>query len=658
MSKILVFAGTTEGRLLAEYLGRQKMSAYICVATEYGGQLIQENEYIRVSSKRLNTQEMEALITEEEIPIVVDATHPYAVEVSANIRKACEETRCEYVRLLRASIDLAADDQTVYVDSVDEAVTFLKETTGNILATTGSKELFKYTAIPDFENRVFARVLSTAEVAKSCSELGFTGKHLICMQGPFSEELNTAMLKQFDCQWLVTKEAGKNGGYEEKIRAAKKAGARVVLIGRPVEETGRSLEEVKRYLAEKFQIKVKREISMIGIGMGSLNNMTVEARNACKEAQLLVGAGRMVEQIREQFHKPCFISYKPQEIHDYVMEHPEYEKVALLQSGDIGFYSGAKKLFAAFDGEEIQVYPGISSAVYLCDKLHTSWEDAVLVSIHGRSSNVIAKIRSNAKVFAIVGKADTLKALLERMIYYGFDQVKVTIGSDLSYENEKICSGTPAELLDQVKEDLCVVLIENPNPENVITHGKDDEEFLRAKVPMTKSEVRSISLSKLMLTRNAVVYDVGAGTGSISIEAALQAEDGMVYAIEKNPEAVALMKENRQKFRTDNLEIVEGLAPEALQELPTPSHVFIGGSSGNLKEIMQTVLDKNPAVRIVINCIALETVAESMDALKTLPVTDVDIAAVSIAKSKQLGRYHMMMGANPVYVISCTGVKE
>ena len=653
MSRILIFAGTTEGRLLAEFLNRQKVSACVCVATEYGGQLLEENEYLEVSHTRLNQEEMCQLIREKGIQRTVDATHPYAAEVSANIKGACEETGCEYIRLLRSQTHLS-EETMICVESVDEAVEFLKETEGNILATTGSKELHKYTAIPEFADRVFARVLSTPEVAQHCAGLGFTGKHLICMQGPFSEELNTALLKQFDARWLVTKEAGKNGGYEEKIRAAKNAGAKVVLVGRPVKESGMSLEEVERYLVQKEQIHVCREISVVGIGMGSRENMTVEAVKACEDADLLVGAGRMLEQMNS-LKKATFVSYKPQEIYDYVMSHPEYEKVALLQSGDLGFYSGAKKLMEIFDGEKLMVYPGISSVVYLCDQLHTSWEDVVLVSQHGRAANLIGKIKNNKKVFALLGKGSMVNELCRKLVEYEMDQVVVHVGQDLSYPNEQICTGKAAELADQEFADLCVVLLENPCPETVITHGMPDEVFLRAKVPMTKSEIRSISLSKLQLTKDAVVYDVGAGTGSISIEAALRAEDGCVYAIEKKEEAVALMRENKKKFAVDNLEIVEGLAPEALEELPAPTHVFVGGSSGNLKTILELVLKKNPQVRIVINCIALETVAEALDCVKTLPVIDTDIAAVSVGKSKEIGKYHMMMGQNPVYVISCTG---
>ena len=656
MSEILIFAGTTEGRLLAEFLSRQKVPAYVCVATEYGGQLLEENEYLQVSHMRLDESQMKQLICERGIHLTIDATHPYAVEVSANIRSACEAAGCEYMRLLRSSVHTGSEEEMICVESVEEAAEFLKTTEGNILVTTGSKELHKYTVIPDFEERVFARVLSTPEVAKSCSELGFTGKHLICMQGPFSEELNTALLKQFHARWMVTKEAGKNGGYEEKIRAARNAGARVVLIGRPVKEQGLSLEEVKCALIQKEQIRVRRELAVVGIGMGSRDNMTMEAQKACMDADLLIGARRMLEEVAEP-EKAMFISYKPQEIYDYVMAHPEYEKIALIQSGDLGFYSGAKKLMEMFAKEEIRVYPGISSVVYLCDQLHLSWEDVTLVSCHGRYANLIGKIRRNKKVFALLGKGTMVNDLCQKLITYQMEQVQIHVGEELSYPKQQIRTGCAKELLTQNFADLCVVLIENPNPETIVTHGIEDEQFLRAKVPMTKSEVRSISLSKLQLSKDSVLYDVGAGTGSISIEAALQAEDGYVYAIEKKEEAVELMRENQKKFAVDNLEIVEGFAPEALEDLPAPTHVFVGGSSGNLKNILERILKKNPSVRIVINCIALETVAESLDCVKTLPVTDVDIAAVSVGKSKEIGKYHMMMGQNPVYVISCTGGK-
>ena len=175
---------------------------------------------------------------------------------------------------------------------------------------------------------------------------------------------------------------------------------------------------------------------------------------------------------------------------------------------------------------------------------------------------------------------------------------------------------------------------------------------------MTKEEVRTVSLSKLHLSEDSICYDVGAGTGSVSVEMALRAWNGKVYAIEKKEDALALLKENKQKFAVDNLEIIPGMAPEAMMELEVPTHAFIGGSSGNMDAIIKLLLEKNPEVRIVINCITLETVTEAMEAIRKFDLKDVDIVQLGVARSKSVGRYHMMMGENPIYIISCSGRGE
>ena len=213
--------------------------------------------------------------------------------------------------------------------------------------------------------------------------------------------------------------------------------------------------------------------------------------------------------------------------------------------------------------------------------------------------------------------------------------------------------GHPAEDF----EGLCAVLVENPSYCKAAGMHLKDEEFLRGKVPMTKSEVRSVSIAELELTEDAIVYDIGAGTGSVSIEIARAGEQIRVYAIEKNPEGVKLIDQNRKKFRTDGVRIIEGFAPQALEELETPTHAFVGGSSGNLREIVQLLQRKNSDVRIVINAISLETVSEVMGLVDEGVLPDAEILQVSAARSKVLGRYHMMMGQNPVYIISAGGRK-
>lgn len=677
MDKILLFAGTTEGRNLAEFLEKNQIPTEVCVATQYGETLLEEGKYLHVHAGRLDETEMEQQIQKQQITLVIDATHPYAVIVSQNIRRACSRTGTEYIRLARKETDASWKQEmedVTEVASVAEAAAFLAKKEGRIFAATGSKELSAYQVIPDYQDRVVARVLSTPEAVSECAMLGFSGKNLICMQGPFTEDLNVAMLRQAQASWMVTKESGKAGGFLEKLRAAKKAGAKLVVIKRPGERSEEIAEDqkeenlyaicdegqIRSLLGKRLGICPKRQLYLVGIGMGNEKNRTVEAEQICQSADLLIGARRMLQSVKTE-GKAVFESYKPDEIAAYLAEHPQYETAAVLLSGDIGFYSGAKKLYDAIERteglEQMEIYlvSGISSVVYFCGKLGVSWEDVHLLSLHGRKQNLIDAVKYHEKVFVLCGEKDGIPKICCKLKEYGLGDVKVAVGTDLSYEQERIVQGTAESLMKEDFAPLSVLLICNPDVKKRIGHGLDDDLFLRGKVPMTKSEVRSISLSKLRLHKDAVVWDVGAGTGSVSIEAASLAKDGVVYAIEKKDEAIDLLEQNKRKFGTDNLEIIKGLAPEALEGLPAPTHAFIGGSSGNLKEILEVLLEQNPRVRVVINAIALETVAEAMQCLKSMAFTDVDIAQVSVAKGKKLGSYEMMMGQNPVYIFSCTG---
>ena len=282
--------------------------------------------------------------------------------------------------------------------------------------------------------------------------------------------------------------------------------------------------------------------------MGNEKNRTVEAEQICQSADLLIGARRMLQSVKTE-GKAVFESYKPDEIAAYLAEHPQYETAAVLLSGDIGFYSGAKKLYDAIERteglEQMEIYPvsGISSVVYFCGKLGGSWEDVHLLSLHGRKQNLIDAVKYHEKVFVLCGEKDGIPKICCKLKEYGLGDVKVAVGTDLSYEQERIVQGTAESLMKEDFAPLSVLLICNPDVKKRIGHGLDDDLFLRGKVPMTKSEVRSISLSKLRLHKDAVVWDVGAGTGSVSIEAASLAKDGVVYAIEKKDEAIDLLEQ-------------------------------------------------------------------------------------------------------------------
>ncbi|PXV95812.1 precorrin-6Y C5,15-methyltransferase (decarboxylating) [Lachnotalea glycerini] len=658
MCKLILFAGTTEGRNLAEYLNRQRISIHVCTATEYGESLIPKSEYVEVSGRRQNREEIERLIHNEQALLVVDATHPYATLVSKHIKDACENTGVFYLRLLReeSHVSYAQNHKLVYVNSVKEACDYLKGTNGNIFVTTGSKELIEFTNIDHYKKRVYARVLSSRDAISNVMDLGFEGKNLICMQGPFSEELNYEMLKESGAGYLVTKEAGKNGGFLEKINAANRLGITTLVVGRPVEMEGYSYSEVIKIIKEKLGIlKGKRKIAVIGIGTGTLEGMTKEAINAILDSEVIFGAARMLDSVKP-LHKAAVEQYKKEEIAAYLSEHEEYEKIAILVSGDVGFYSAANGFKEYFGEDEVAYICGISSLSYLCARIGVAWEQVKLISNHGRQANMIDAIRRNSKVFLLTGGKNSIKKLMEDLIYYEFPSLRVWVGENLGYEKEKITIGTPNEIATQEFEALSVLYIENSCAESN-TERIRDEELIRGEVPMTKEEIRTVSISKLELDRDSILYDIGAGTGSVSIQAAKKAYEGFVYAIEKKSEGTSLIEQNKKKFKVSNLKIIEGMAPKVLEDLPVPTHAFIGGSSGNLNEIIKILFHKNPNIRVVINAITLETVSEIIQMIKESGWLEYEVLALQVSKAKTVGSYHMMLGQNPVSIITIKGGK-
>lgn len=262
--RFIVYAGTTEGRRIIDFLLSQEAKVHACVATEYGESLLPENPLLTISHERQDVEEMKGLFRNYNPDYVIDATHPYAQLVTGNIKKACSESGREktYLRLLREESrdlqnhkllgkeSLASEAEILWVDTVLEAVEYLQHTKGNILATTGSKELDLYTKLPDYRNRLYARVLSVKSVVEKCDALGIVGRHLICMQGPFSLEMNKATIRDFQISYMVTKESGNIGGFEEKRQAAQETKTTLIVVGRPDQEKGYSYEELETYLQQ------------------------------------------------------------------------------------------------------------------------------------------------------------------------------------------------------------------------------------------------------------------------------------------------------------------------------------------------------------------------------------------------------------------------
>ena len=698
MKKVLIFAGTTEGRKLAEILAdaneaenhtnRARIACSVCVATDYAREMM-DKDRLDVHCGRLTEEEMETLMRDGGYDVVVDATHPYAQIVSQNVRQAAKRQSIPMIRLRRSTE--RADDDLMTFQTHEACSVWLAKQTGNILLTTGSKDLGVYAADETIKKRLFVRVLPGEESIRLCTAQGITGRQIIAMQGPFSEKMNECILKEYSIDWMVTKISGHAGGFEEKLEAARKAGAGICAILPPTENGCQSeassdrerdfstficesvyetVKKLEALLKEDILSHRSRKITLAGIGMGSTDGMTRESFHAFEEAEVVFGASRMLENLPGKGAKVPY--YRADDIISYLIAHPEYTKVAAAFSGDSGFYSGAQAMKEALNAaneagtlkSEITILPGISSVSALAARLNVNWEDAVLASIHGRRANVVRLVRENPKVFLLLSGKKDLEKLCSKFHAAELGFVKIHAGYRLSYPDEQLFVLSPDQqetCFFELPEGVYTCLIENEsaldnNP--VLTPGMADEVFSRTKVPMTKNEVRVLSLSRLELTRHAIVYDVGSGTGSVSAECARLSPDIHVFAIEQKEEAVNLTKENMALLGlTDQVTVIHKKAPEGFEELPVPTHVFIGGSSGALGDIlsaiqMKMIKNEQRKVRVVINAVSLETIAQITELIETYPVENVQLTQIQASRAHKLGHYNLMQAQNPVLIAS------
>ena len=677
LKKILIFAGTTEGRKLSEYLAEAEINHTICVATEYGAIVLRQHPLVKVHQGRMNQEQIERFLDDGKYGVVVDATHPFAKEITCNIKAALKEmgqggTIIPYLRLKRNGIEEKENDVT-YFETNEECVKALEDTEGNILLTTGSKELYKYCISEGIKHRLYVRVLPSVESLSLCTEQGICGKQVIAMQGPFTAEMNEAIIRQYEIAYLVTKESGVPGGYQEKINAAKRTGVRIFVIGCSDEGEGYSFSEICQKLedigGEKFraknQIKENMEIILAGIGMGHVNGLTKEVERVISEADILLGAERMLNAVYSKAERHPF--YQAEQVIPYLHDiqsgslFEENKKVVILFSGDSGFYSGCQPLYAALEKEitegrikaSLRILPGISSIAYLASCIGESYHDAAVYSIHGKKLyNLAHRIKSRSKTFLITSGVKDINQLGELLTDAGMQKCEIITGYQLSYEEQRVERHTPLECMELKEEGLYTCFVKNPYAtQRRLTHGVADGQFIRDRVPMTKEEIREVSICKLRLKEKAVVYDIGSGTGSIAIEIAGISDDIQVFAVEQKHEAVLLIEKNKKKFELQNVTVVESRAPEGLTELPMATHAFIGGSGGRLKEILVSLRQMNPDMRVVVNAVSMETICEMREILSMDDmIKEEEIVQLQVSRAKKAGNYHLMQSENPVWI--------
>ncbi len=677
MNKVIIFGGTTEGRQLAESLAAVSIDSIYCVATEYGKQPVEESKYIQIKTGRMDNKDMLGLFNEISPDAIIDATHPFAEIVKTEIDTAIFQYKdVPFFRISRKEAEVDYSNCTFF-DSVKECVQALEKTDGTIFLTTGSKEIAEFCKNESLRERIIARVIPSQESLKICSDNGLKGNQIIAMQGPFSAGMNLSFLRECDARIMVLKEGGSVSGEAERIIAANKAKVKCFIIKRPQKPVeGLSLYQVRERLFELFKIDPsnidlmknssnKILVTLAGFGMG-FGSITAEVQETINEADYIFGAPRMIVGIETNSKK--YPLYKAKDVADKLREIGEIpgfrdKKVVVLFSGDTGFYSGASKLLEEIKNDslfKVKVLPGISSVNALASKINETWQDASILSTHGIKPEIwLPKVLDssiyNSKTFIITSGSKDIRLIGENLVQLeNIFSLKflIFVGVNL-YSDEKIIQLNPQSCSNFNEDGLCTVFIKNiANEKRSLTPDLSDESFIRDKVPMSKEEIRMISICKLGLKEDSVCYDIGSGSGSVAVSIGRLNPKVRVYAIELKQEACQLIEKNIDKFALKNVELISGTAPEVLESLPVPTHVFIGGSGGRLEDILDTLISYNNNIKVVINAVTIETICEINSCLKKYKITDAEIVQITVSKGKKAGDYNVMQGQNPVYIVT------
>ena len=397
------------------------------------------------------------------------------------------------------------------------------------------------------------------------------------------------------------------------------------------------------------------KVFVIGMGMGNPDTLTLAARDALGRSELVVGSPRLLEALGDTSARKVALVASVRIAEE--LRQADEQVASVVMSGDVGLYSGATGLYPLLGDMDVEVIPGISSLAYLCARLRLAWQAVCVVSAHGREHNAVGAVQSHARTFVLTGGTARAGDICAELAARGLGEVTVHVGELLSYPDERVTTARACELAGRPFDGLAVMLVENASPIEVGARAPHlaDDAFVRGEVPMTKEEVRELAVCKLRVRPADTVWDVGAGTGSVSVELARAAVEGQVVAVERDERALALIERNRASFGLANLRVVAGEAPDALEGLPAPDAVFVGGSSGRLAAIVRAAIAANPSVRLCVAAITLEALSDALACVRELGLSQVEIAQVSVTKSSYVGSYRLMRAQNPVYLVTAAG---
>ncbi|ABQ24253.1 bifunctional cobalt-precorrin-7 (C(5))-methyltransferase/cobalt-precorrin-6B (C(15))-methyltransferase [Geotalea uraniireducens] len=397
----------------------------------------------------------------------------------------------------------------------------------------------------------------------------------------------------------------------------------------------------------------QQKIYLIGAGIEGWEGFGATALEVINKAEVLIGHQRLLD-IFPDFKGEKRVLEDLSIMLDYLKSTDK--QTVVLGSGDPNFFGVARFILRNLPKERIEIFPNVTSVQYAFARIKEPWDDAVFVSVHGRGlKSAIDRIIAAEKVAVLTDGVNSPSAIAKELIERGAEGYEAWLCEDLGLLTEKFTKTDVKGLVDLPASPLNILILIKawePNLENYPLIGISDEEFATAKKLITKEEVRAVTLAKLQLQDDLVLWDIGAGSGSVSIEAGNLMPNGKIFALEKNPQYLSFIRDNLKKFVARNVMLIEAYAPEGLDDLPDPDRVFIGGSGGMLEEIIEAVDRRlRPEGQIVLNAVTLDTLTKAVEFLEDHGYT-VEVTCVNIAKTRGLTEYKMFESHNPVYIIA------
>lgn len=406
----------------------------------------------------------------------------------------------------------------------------------------------------------------------------------------------------------------------------------------------------------------RKAVSVVGIGDDGCSGLTSRAMGAVTNAQVLVGGERHLE-FFPQFHgRRIPLKNGLASALEQIVQLAEEQNICILASGDPLFFGVGSLVIKKIGADHVEIIPQPSSVQLAFARAGLKWDDAAFLSVHGRPlTGLLTRLAGLSKAAILTDELNTPPKIAAHMLGHQETEWNAWVGENLGGPDERVraCSLRELAVMEDIGPLNVLLLIRRDAhwrrpPAIPFLHEDAFAKRMPKKGLITKREVRLLSLATLHVRPDSVVWDIGAGSGSVSIEAAWLAPEGRVYAIEVDPEGVEICRENIRTHAVDNVEVVPGKAPEALAGLPMPDAVFVGGSKGSMDEIITVALDRlRPGGRLVVNAVTLENAGEAYQALRRHQLVP-EVTLLQVSRSEPLAHYLRYEALNPIQIFAVT----